>query len=31
MIKELEITDLNQSISVIEWIYDGDDLVQIED
>jgi hypothetical protein len=31
MIKDLEITNLENFIDATEWLHDGDDLVQIED
>jgi len=31
MIKDLEITDLEAYIEPSEWLYDGDDLVALED
>ena len=31
MIKDFEITDLNSPFDTAEWLYDGDDLVVLED
>lgn len=31
MIKDLEITILEHTIDSQEWLYDGDDLVNLED
>lgn len=31
MIKDLEIKDLDHIIDPNEWLYDGDDLVVLED
>lgn len=31
MIKDLEMTSLELLISAEEWLYDGDDHIQIED
>ena len=31
MIKDFEITDLNQVFDFTEYLYDGDDLVLLED
>lgn len=31
MIKDLEITNMEMLISTEEWLYDGDDYIQMED
>lgn len=31
MIKDLEITTLEFPIEPVEWLYDGDDLLALED
>jgi hypothetical protein len=31
MIKDLEITNLEHTIDTLEWLYDGDDFVILED
>lgn len=31
MIKDLEVVILEQVLDIAEWLYDGDDLIVIED